>query len=182
MTACGTRSRSAKRVTLPAETRCATETNDAVSIQLKKLLEVAEQAAATRAESTFAKLDRRCAAMEESYESSQRAIQLEVQKLQTEVKRIGEQRMVTGKDGTSKADSGQLQVLENAVGRLTETESKGRAAQEERAFRLQASVAGLVTRIATVEQVLARFEGLERRVEQIEHSRQIWVFKTDLGV
>ena len=169
MTAAGTRSRSTKRVSLPAETKDASETSDAISIQLKKLLEATEAAASVRTEKICAQMDRRCEAMESLHTKAQQALQIEVEKLQKEVKKMSEQHIGT-ENGES--DSAQMQKMEDKIARLSETESKGRAAHEERAFRLQASVAGLVTRMATVEQVTTRLDALERRVARIERGMQ----------
>ena len=153
MTATGTRSRSTKRVSLPEETKDASETSDAISIQLKKLLEATEAAASVRTEKICAQMDRRCEAMESLHTKAQRALQIEVEKLQKEVKKMSEQHIGT-ENGES--DSAQMQKMEDKIARLSERESNGRAAHEERAFRLQASVAGLVTRVATVGNKLLR--------------------------
>ena len=172
MPASGTRSRAAsKRVTLPpvpAATKRAPEASeaaDSVSVQLTKLLAATEEQASLRSKENYDQVDRRCTEMQEQHAKSLRDLQNTVEKVQKAVKQLSEQREV---QHSGKSGSAGMQALEHKVSQLSEREDAARAEAQERVFRLQASVAGLVTRIAATETVAARFDALEGRVASIE--------------
>lgn len=167
----GTRSRSVKRVTLPPEAPAAKEKQkvpeaaDSITIQLTQLLTAREEQAAARANESYDKMDRRCAAMEEVHAKSQQDLQMEVRQLQKAVKQLGECRT---EHRSGKSSSTDTHALMQEVSRLSETEAKGRAEAQERLYRLQSSVTGLATRIVAAEQVVHRLDALERIVGTIQ--------------
>jgi predicted nucleic acid-binding Zn-ribbon protein len=139
-----------------------------VSVQLTKLLAATEEQASLRSKENYDQVDRRCTEMEEKHLKSHRDLENAIDKVQKAVKQLSEQREV---QHSGKSGSAGMQALEHKVSRLSEREDTARAeasASQERVFRLQASMAGLVTRIAATERVVQRFDALEGRVSSIE--------------
>ena len=167
----GTRSRASKRVTLPSPPAAtkrppdASEAADSVSKQLTKLLAATEEQASLRSKENYDQVDRRCTEMQEQHAKSLRDLQNTVEKVQKAVKQLSEQREV---QHSGKSGSIGMQALEQKVSRLSEREETARAEAQERVFRLQSSVAGLVTRFAAAERVVQRFDALDDRVASIE--------------